>query len=126
MRTQEFMENLASFKESQNAEQIEKLEAARYPVDVAMVLADSDEEELRAFLSFFEAKDIASVIEEASPALQKRIVALLGADKTIRAFSFMSSDDITDILGFLSISQRRAASAHEAQRFGRSSNSTGF
>jgi magnesium transporter len=107
MRTQEFMENLASFKESQNAEQIEKLEAARYPVDVAMVLADSDEEELRAFLSFFEAKDIASVIEEASPALQKRIVALLGADKTIRAFSFMSSDDITDILGFLSISQRK-------------------
>lgn len=107
MRTEKLKQLLVSCNESKNYEQIKRLISSWYSVDIAVVLAEFKDEELSAFLSLLETKDIASIIEEAPPSLQKKIIELLGINKTIQVFSFMSSDDVTDILGFLSIIQRK-------------------
>lgn len=78
-----------------------------YSVDIATAIEDFEDEELLDFLALLSNEQIALITEEASATLQKRILDLLEVSKVIEIFSFMSTDDIADIIGVLSFDKRK-------------------
>lgn len=78
-----------------------------YPIDIAIILEGFEDEELIKFYALTNNELMASIIEQAGEELQTRIITLLDSHNVIHLFSFMSNDDITDILGNLPINMRK-------------------
>ncbi|MDW2797589.1 magnesium transporter [Clostridium boliviensis] len=107
MNLTELKELLISFIENQNAEKLHELFASEYAIDIATALSDFEDHELTIFLNLLTLEDLASIIEEADESLQLRLIDILGPSKTIQVFSLMSTDDIADILGAISIYEKK-------------------
>ena len=80
-----------------------------HPADIAACLNEEDvtDEELTAFFQHEDKEFLASVLEQSDEELQARAVGLLPYQDVIRIFSYMSKDDIADILGNLPIDLRK-------------------
>ncbi|MCH4191318.1 MAG: magnesium transporter [Butyrivibrio sp.] len=80
-----------------------------HPADIAACLNEEDvsDEELTSFFQHEDKEFLASVLEQSDDGLQARVVALLPYTDVIRIFSYMSKDDIADILGDLPIDLRK-------------------
>lgn len=107
MNVSELKELLAVFVEEQNADQIRELISQQHSIDIASALSEFDDAAILAILNPLDPNDIASIIEESEETLQKKITEILDIDKIIQVFTHMSPDDITDIMGILSINQRK-------------------
>lgn len=68
-------------------------------VDLALELSNYEDEELEEVCEKLEDEELAGVLEESELKTQLRIVSLLNNKRTLRLFSYMSKDDIVDILG---------------------------
>ena len=91
---------------------------SQHPVDAAASIEEFENEDILQTLQLLPAETLASIFEEASVSLWKKIIQLLDAKKIAEIFAFMSVDDITDILGILTIQQRKELfCANERVRF---------
>lgn len=90
-----------------NIEGARQLLVNQYSIDIANVLSDLEDDEVSTFLSLLAPPDLALILQESDETLQNRIIDLLDTQRVIQTFSFMSADDIADILGILKTSQRK-------------------
>lgn len=79
-----------------------------YPIDIAIILEELNDEYLKRFYSLIDNELMAQIVEQASEDLQIRMIELFDHQNIIGLFSFMSNDDIADILGNLKINTRKA------------------
>ncbi|MEG2053651.1 MAG: magnesium transporter, partial [Oscillospiraceae bacterium] len=78
-----------------------------FPIDIAIAFNDLDDDELLSFLMFAKDQSIAAVLEQANEDLQQRMLLLLENEHVLKIFSFMSRDDVADVLGNLPIDRRK-------------------
>lgn len=78
-----------------------------YPIDIAIILEEFDDKSLLKFFSLIDDAFMAEIIEQASEELQVRMIKLFDFEAIVSLFSYMSNDDIADILGNLPIKMRK-------------------
>ncbi|AOT70649.1 magnesium transporter [Geosporobacter ferrireducens] len=78
-----------------------------YPIDIAIILEEFDDKSLLKFFSLIDDALMAEIIEQASEELQVRMIKLFDFKAIVSLFSYMSNDDIADILGNLPIQMRK-------------------
>ena len=76
-------------------------------VDLAVSLSDYEDEELEKLCKNISNENLAKVLEEADAKVQKKIIGNLDNSRVIEIFSFMSKDDIVDVLGILNTGRRK-------------------
>ena len=76
-------------------------------VDLAVSLSDYEDEELEKLCKNISNENLAKVLEEADAKIQKKIIGNLDNSRVIEIFSFMSKDDIVDVLGILNTGRRK-------------------
>ncbi len=77
------------------AEELDELST----VDLALELSDYEEEELKELCETHEDEELAGILEQSELKTQIRIIKILDNKRILRLFSYMSKDDIVDILG---------------------------
>lgn len=102
-------EELASeLRNLDNEEELHEYLEEHHDVDIADSFEElADDEEILRILNALNYEEKASVIEEADEKIQKKIVELLPEDEVIEIFSYMSPDDIVDILGYINFQKRK-------------------
>lgn len=70
-------------------------------IDLALKLSDYEDEELEELCNKIKDKELAGLLEESEIKTQLRIINFLDNKRILNLFSFMSKDDIVDILGEL-------------------------
>ncbi|MGM0603350.1 MAG: magnesium transporter [Bacillota bacterium] len=86
-----------------------------FPIDIAEALSELDREEIGHFTSLLTIEDLADIFEESEKELQIDILKNKNSEEIIEIFSHMAADDITDILGLLSIQKRKELLRHMKQ-----------
>lgn len=81
--------------------------SSSHSIDISIVLEDFTSEELRSFLNVVPIEQLAEIVEVSDEDLQVQIVKMIGAHESVKLFSYMSVDDVTDIIGMLHISYRK-------------------
>ena len=76
-------------------------------VDLALKLSDYDESELQALCDKLDDEELAGILEESELKTQLRIIKLLDNKRTLKLFSYMSKDDIVDILGEINVGKAK-------------------
>lgn len=99
--------NLIDLVENNNKDDLDKLFNRTYWVDIATVLERFEDQEILQFYKLARSENMAEVLAKSSRKLQLRILKLLDYKETISIFSYMSNDDIADILGDLPIGMRK-------------------
>ncbi len=78
-----------------------------YPIDIAIILEDIEDELLERFCYMVDKERLAEIVEESDINLQMKILENFHIDEIIEIFSYMSNDDVTDILGTLPFKLRK-------------------
>ena len=76
-------------------------------VDLAASLSDYEDDEIEKTCACLNDESLARVLEEAEIKIQKKIIGFLDNSRVIEIFSFMSKDDIADVLGILNTGRRK-------------------
>lgn len=76
-------------------------------VDLALQLSDLEDINIQEICSKLSDKELASVLEESEEKTQIKILDLLRNNRIINVFSYMSKDDIVDILGEINIGKSK-------------------
>ncbi len=76
-------------------------------VDLAVSLSDYEDEELEKICLDLNDENLAKVLEEAETKIQKKLIGFLDNSRVIEIFSYMSKDDIADVLGVLNTGRRK-------------------
>ncbi len=76
-------------------------------VDLALKLSDLEDNEIQEICSKLSDKELAGILEESEEKTQIRIIDLLRNAKILNIFSYMSKDDIVDILGEVNIGRSK-------------------
>lgn len=79
-----------------------------HAVDLVQFLAMYSSEELAQFCSLISKHQLAVIIEQSDLNLQLRIVQQLSIENLLKVFSYMSKDDVADMLGELPIALRKS------------------
>jgi len=106
MFQEEQHELIKTFKEGE-IDKIFEIIKNMYPIDIAIILEEFDDDDLIKFYGILDNELMAEIIEQADGKLQKRILKKLDLKEIINLFSYMSKDDIADILGILPIQMRK-------------------
>ena len=88
-------DTLLQAKESELNEVIESV----YAIDIAIALEEFTDDELLRFYGRIDDEHMAAILEQMDEDLQQRFVGLLGYRKILSLFTYMSNDDIADIVG---------------------------
>ena len=100
-------ENLLEYISNHNNLAIGAFFEAHYAIDIALALQTLDDQDLEGFCRLVGNEQLARVLEEGSLMLRKRIVDLIDAERIVSVFTYMSSDDIADIVGEMPLDQRK-------------------
>ena len=87
----------------ENLEELDDITA----VDLALKLSEYDDDELEEFLKKPTEEELAGILEEAELDTQLRILKFLDNKKILKVFSYMSKDDIVDILGEMNVGKSK-------------------
>lgn len=91
-----------------HSEAIFKMMREHHPADIVLELEDLSDEDVLKFVSFISDKSLASILEtQISDELQVKIVEAVPFARILNVFTYMSQDDIVDILGNLTLPQRK-------------------
>lgn len=88
-------------------DKIYKIIGNMYAIDIAIILQEFHDELLLKFYGLIDNELMAEILEQASEELQVRIIKLFNFTAIVNLFSYMSNDDIADILGNLPIKMRK-------------------
>lgn len=100
-------DQLKEFLISKDKEKLLSFLDDTHEIDVVEILDEFSLEELKGFLQLLNFEDIASLVEEADIDLQQRVLRNYPISDIIEIFSYMSPDDIADILGEASTARRK-------------------
>jgi magnesium transporter len=103
----ETLKKLNHILSNNNSEDLKNLINSMYPIDIACILEQLDDESLLRFKALTDYSIIAGILEQANEDFQKRFLKLLDSEAIVIIFSYMSKDDVVDILGNLSIRMRK-------------------
>ncbi|SDC26395.1 MULTISPECIES: magnesium transporter [unclassified Candidatus Frackibacter] len=78
-----------------------------HPIDLAELLADLNDEEIIKVYNLGENKKLSDIIEQADEELQIRFLKMLELNDIINILSYMSADNVTDIIGNLPFDRRK-------------------
>lgn len=104
------MENLDIFTDvllKNDKDKLDELIHDMHAIDIAILLEEIDDASVLLFYKLVDTSMMAEVLEQSSEELQVRILKLLEFEGIVKLFSFMSNDDIADILGNLPIRIRK-------------------
>ncbi|WP_312833628.1 magnesium transporter MgtE N-terminal domain-containing protein [Sedimentibacter saalensis] len=104
---EERQEELINSVLEDDKEKIHEITDNMYPIDIAIIIEEFDDESLMKFNEHIDNELMAEIIEQASEELQVRIIKLFEFKSIVHLFSYMSNDDIADILGNLPIKMRK-------------------
>ena len=76
-------------------------------VDLALMLSDFEDDEIKKICDCLEDQYLAKVLEEADQKVQKKIMYSIDSDRALAVFSFMSKDDIVDVLDVINTGLRK-------------------
>lgn len=76
-------------------------------VDLALLLSDYEDEEIQKLCDKLDDEELAGILEESELKTQLRIIKLLPNNRTLKLFSYMSKDDIVDILGEINVGKAK-------------------
>ena len=76
-------------------------------VDLALLLSDYEDEEIQKLCDKLGDEELAGILEESELKTQLRIIKLLPNNRTLKLFSYMSKDDIVDILGEINVGKAK-------------------
>lgn len=107
MDLNELRDLLGTLIETKDTTQLRDIISQQHSIDIADALSELEDDSVEAIFDLLDSTDIASIIEESEEPLQKKISETLSTDKIIKIFGHMSPDDITDIMGLLTITQRK-------------------
>ena len=91
----------------EDKDEMYKILKEMYPIDIAIELAEVDDDLLSRFCTLIDKERLAEIIEQSEITLQKRILSKFSIHSIIEIFAHMSKDDITDILGNLPFKLRK-------------------
>jgi magnesium transporter len=103
----ELKELLLQILQEKNHEKIEKLFEENYVIDIALAIEEFSDEETLSLVTSLNDIELALIIEESEEEQQERILGFLETQRIINIFNNMSTDDIADVLGTLSIDKRK-------------------
>ena len=102
------VEEIQTALANEHSEAIYRMIREHHPADIALALEELEDEEVFKFVSFISYKALALILEtQISEELQVKIVEAVPFARMLNVFTYMSQDDIVDILGNLSIWQRK-------------------
>ncbi|WP_019230428.1 magnesium transporter [Sedimentibacter sp. B4] len=104
---EERQEELINSVLEDDKEKIHEIIDNMYPIDIAIIIEEFDDDSLIKFNEHIDNELMAEIIEQASEELQVRIIKLFEFESIVHLFSYMSNDDIADILGNLPIKMRK-------------------
>jgi len=78
-----------------------------FPIDIALALEYSTEEELKTFIKFTTPEFHAKVLEQAKEKLQLRLLRHFDYSEAVHLFTKMSKDDVVDTIGNLPTNLRK-------------------
>lgn len=91
----------------EQTEKIPELFEDYYPVDIAEAMEELDEPTFDRSLDVMSDEQVAAILEVSEEEMQRNMLEVLDNSRVLSVFSFMSQDDIVDILGDLSVSRRK-------------------
>jgi len=103
----ELEELLLGFIESKDEEKLMQLLADNHPIDIALAIENFDDNLLSEFIHMVDDEYMSYIFQEASENLQIIFMDIIEPSRIVRLFSFMSPDDIADILGFIPFKNRK-------------------
>lgn len=103
----EKIEILTDILEKNDKNAINKFLDDMHAIDVAIILEELEDDDLLRFHQLVTNEHLAEIIEQADEELQVRFLELLDFEAIIKLFSFMSKDDVADILGNLPFRVRK-------------------
>lgn len=78
-----------------------------YHINIAELLDDLEDEDLFRMIRMLSCEDMALIVEQCEPDQQRRFVDHLDTFALVEVFSFMSTDDVADILGIMPTKRRK-------------------
>ena len=76
-------------------------------VDLALQLSDYEDKDIQRICNSLDDDSLAKVLEESEVKVQKKIISFISNQRAMEVFSYMSKDDIVDILGELNTGRRK-------------------
>lgn len=101
------IENLAEYISNHNGSMINDLFNTRFAIDIALELEKLDDQFLDDFCQIVENEQLAAILEEGTLILRKRIIKLLDPMRIVSVFTYMPSDEITNVVGEMPLDQRK-------------------
>ena len=93
---------------SKDKDRFDEYKQQLHPIDVALYLERSTNEELDTFIKFTDVNYRARILEQASIDMQIRFLEVLQYEEIVDLFALMSNDDVADTLSNLPIHKRKA------------------
>lgn len=116
MEIKDLKDLLLSLSKEDTLLELKELLDSQYSVDIATALDEIEQEDLALIISLLTPAEVASIIEESNEELQKRILEPIDVSVAIQVFTYMSTDDIADLLGILNTNQRKNFLKHMKER----------
>ncbi|MDD3339341.1 MAG: magnesium transporter [Lachnospiraceae bacterium] len=101
-------EELRQALEARDEETVNNIIDDVHPIDIAIMMEDFSDEEIRIFHQLVDDEKIATILEQADEELQVRLIVSLDNESIIKLFNYMQKDDIVDILGDMPWDRRKA------------------
>lgn len=98
---------LVAALQSKDNERLNEIIDSMHPIDLAIELNSYEDELILQLYDSISNEKIASVLEQADDDLQVRMILLIDTERSLSLFSYMSKDDIVDILGNLPLNRRK-------------------
>lgn len=103
----ELEQRIREYLGQEDREGLSQVFEAAYAVDIAEAIEDFEDFELSALCGLGTTIQLAAVVEEADEELQRRMLRYIEPSKLSDMFTYMSTDDIVDLLGFLRPDMRK-------------------
>ncbi len=98
---------LLQIMELNNSEHLNSFIEENHTIDIAIALEEFIDEEIIKFASMVKTDLLGQIVEESDEDIQIKLLDSIEPKKIVEIFSYMSNDDITDILGNLSVKMRK-------------------
>ncbi len=90
-----------------NEEQFMEYVSEKHPIDIAEEFSELDREEMLYVYHHVDAEFFANIVVNLDESLIREVAALLDVHKFTHLLLYLNSDDVVDILGFLSFAERK-------------------
>ena len=103
----DYREQLLDLLHRGDASELSRFLEDSYHINIAEMLEDLDDEDFFRMIRLLSSLDMALLVEQCEPDQQRRFVDHLDTFALVEVFSFMSTDDVADVLGSMPTKRRK-------------------